>query len=179
MTDSSPPNPLNAAVSIAAPKRIMKAMEVVLEVSIITSFKVLSATKLPNVDVNSANYIDAQKKTLEAVAGASKAVFEGVNAFASKQVEILNTAISSAKEATTEVAKGNTQDQAAKSIELVKKAIVEAQKNVAELSKINEKTANEAYQILNTRFLDGLTELKKVVSEETAKATVKAETTKN
>ncbi|MEK9893360.1 MAG: phasin family protein, partial [Pelagibacteraceae bacterium] len=138
--------------------------------------KVLSATKLPNVDVNSANYIDAQKKTLEAVAGASKAVFEGVNAFASKQVEILNTAISSAKEATTEVAKGNTQDQAAKSIELVKKAIVEAQKNVAELSKINEKTANEAYQILNTRFLDGLTELKKVVSEETAKATVKAET---
>ena len=141
--------------------------------------KVLSATKLPNVDVNSANYIDAQKKTLEAVAGASKAVFEGVNAFASKQVEILNTAISSAKEATTEVAKGNTQDQATKSIELVKKAIVEAQKNVAELSKINEKTANEAYQILNTRFLDGLTELKKVVSEETTKATVKAETAKN
>jgi hypothetical protein len=141
--------------------------------------KVLSATKLPNVDVNSANYIDAQKKTLEAVAGASKAVFEGVNAFASKQVEILNTAISSAKEATTEVAKGNTQEQAAKSIELVKKAIVEAQKNVAELSKINEKTANEAYQILNSRFLDGLTELKKVVSEETAKATVKAETAKN
>jgi hypothetical protein len=49
-------------------------------------------------------------------------------------------------------------------------------KNVAELSKINEKTANEAYQILNTRFLDGLTELKKVVSEQTAKASVKAET---
>jgi phasin family protein len=141
--------------------------------------KVLSAAKLPNVDLNSASYIDAQKKTLEAVAGASKAVFEGVNAFAGKQVEILNAAISSAKDATSEVAKGNTQESAAKSIELVKKAIVEAQKNVAELSKINEKTANEAYQILNSRFLDGLTELKKVVSEETAKATVKAETAKN
>ena len=113
------------------------------------------------------------------MAGASKAVFEGVNAFAGKQVEILNAAISGVKEATAEVAKGNTQESAAKSIELVKKAIVEAQKNVAELSKINEKTANEAYQILNTRFLDGLTELKKVVSEETAKATVKAETAKN
>jgi|TARA_X000000950_G_scaffold116263_1_gene145996 phasin family protein len=138
--------------------------------------KVLSATKFPNLDVNSAGYIDAQKKTLEAMAGASKAVFEGVNAFAGKQVEILNTAISGVKEATAEVAKGNTQESAAKSIELVKKAIVEAQKNVAELSKINEKTANEAYQILNTRFLDGLTELKKVVSEQTAKASVKAET---
>ena len=138
--------------------------------------KVLSATKLPKLDVNSASYIDAQKKTLEAVAGASKAVFEGVNAFANKQVDILNTAIASAKDATSEVAKGNTQESAANSIELVKKAIVEAQKNVAELSKINEKTANEAYQILNTRFLDGLTELKKVVSEETTKTSVKAET---
>ena len=75
--------------------------------------KVLSATKLPKLDVNSAGYIDAQKKTLEAVAGASKAVFEGVN---------------------------------------------------------------EAYQILNTRFLDGLTELKKVVSEEATKTSVKTET---
>jgi hypothetical protein len=90
--------------------------------------KVLSATKFPNLDVNSAGYIDAQKKTLEAMAGASKAVFEGVNAFAGKQVEILNAAISGVKEATAEVAKGNTQESAAKSIELVKKAIVEAQK---------------------------------------------------
>ena len=39
-----------------------------------------------------------------------------------------------------------------------------------------KKTANEAIQILNTRFLDGLTELKKVVSEETTKTSVKAET---
>ena len=101
--------------------------------------KVLSATKIPSVDVNSQGYIEAQKKTLEAVAGASKAVFEGVNAFAGKQVEILNTAIAGVKDATTEVAKGNTQESAAKSIELVKKAIVDAQANVAELSKINEK----------------------------------------
>ncbi|MEK9732699.1 MAG: TIGR01841 family phasin [Pelagibacteraceae bacterium] len=141
--------------------------------------KVLSATKIPSVDVNSQGYIEAQKKTLEAVAGASKAVFEGVNAFAGKQVEILNTAIAGVKDATTEVAKGNTQESAAKSIELVKKAIVDAQANVAELAKINEKTAKEAFEILNTRFLDGLTELKKVVSDETKKATVKAETTKN
>ena len=42
-----------------------------------------------------------------------------------------------------------------------------------------KKTAKEAFEILNTRFLDGLTELKKVVSDETKKATVKAETTKN
>ena len=62
---------------------------------------------------------------------------------------------------------------------LVKEAIESAQSNVAELSKINEKTAKEAFEILNTRFLDGLTELKKVVSDETKKATVKAETTKN
>ena len=71
------------------------------------------------------------------------------------------------------------QKSQAKSIDLVKKAIVEAQKNAADLTKINEKTAKEAFEILNTRFLDGLTELKKSVSEQTAKATVKADTTKS
>jgi phasin family protein len=141
--------------------------------------KMISAAKLPNVDVNSTDYIAAQKKTLEAVAGASKAVFEGLNAFAKKQVEILNTAIASAKDATADVAKGNPQESAAKSLDLVKKAIVEAQANVAELSKINEKTANEAYQILNSRFLDGLTELKKVVAETASKTAPKAETKTN
>jgi len=128
--------------------------------------KVLSATKIPNVDVNSESYIDAQKKTLEAFAGASKAVFEGVNAFANKQVEILNTAIAGVKDTSADIANGNTKESAAKSIDLVKKAIVEAQKNAADLTKINEKTAKEAFEILNTRFLDGLTELKKSVSEQ-------------
>ena len=126
--------------------------------------KVLSATKIPNVDVKSQDYIDAQKKTLEALAN--------------KQVEILNTAIVGVKDASTDVANGNTKESAAKSIDLVKKAIVEAQTNVADLTKINEKTAKEAFEILNTRFLDGLTELKKSVSEQTAKATVKADTDK-
>ena len=139
--------------------------------------KVLSATKIPNVDVNSENYIDAQKDSV--FVGASKAVFEGVNAFANKQVEILNTAIAGVKDTSADIANGNTKESAAKSIDLVKKAIVEAQKNAADLTKINEKTAKEAFEILNTRFLDGLTELKKSVSEQTAKATVKADTTKS
>ena len=120
-----------------------------------------------------------KKDFLEAFAGASKAVFEGVNAFANKQVEILNTAIAGVKDTSADIANGNTKESAAKSIDLVKKAIVEAQKNAADLTKINEKTAKEAFEILNTRFLDGLTELKKSVSEQTAKATVKADTTKS
>ena len=65
-----------------------------------------------------------------------------------------------AKDATSEIAKGNPQESVAKSVDLVKNAIVEAQANVAELAKINEKTAKEAFEILNARFLDGLTEIK-------------------
>ena len=140
--------------------------------------KVLSATKIPNVDVNSENYIDAQKRLLKPLLVHLK-LFEGVNAFANKQVEILNTAIAGVKDTSADIANGNTKESAAKSIDLVKKAIVEAQKNAADLTKINEKTAKEAFEILNTRFLDGLTELKKSVSEQTAKATVKADTTKS
>jgi phasin family protein len=106
---------------------------------------------------------------MEALAAASKAVFEGVNAFSKKQVEILNAAVNEVKEATSELAKGNTQQSATKSIELAKEAIEKAQANVAELTKINEKTAKESFQILNARFLDSLTELKNVVAEQAEK----------
>ena len=61
----------------------------------------------------------------------------------------------------------------------VKKSIQDAQSNVTELTKINEKTAKEAFEILNTRFLDGLTELKKIVSDEASKTSVKSENSKN
>jgi phasin family protein len=131
--------------------------------------KILTAAKLPNVDMNSDVVISSQKKTMEALAAASKAVFEGVNAFSKKQVEILNAAVNEVKEATSELAKGNTQQSATKSIELAKEAIEKAQANVAELAKINEKTAKESFQILNARFLDSLTELKNVVAEQAEK----------
>jgi len=131
--------------------------------------KILTAAKFPNVDVNSDAVISSQKKTMEAFASASKAMFEGVNAFSKKQVEILNAAVNEVKEATSELAKGNTQQSATKSIELAKDAIEKAQANVAELAKINEKTAKESFQILNARFLDSLTELKNVVTEQTEK----------
>ena len=91
--------------------------------------KILTAAKLPNVDMNSDVVISSQKKTMEALAAASKAVFEGVNAFSKKQVEILNAAVNEVKEATSELAKGNTQQSATKSIELAKEAIEKAQAN--------------------------------------------------
>ena len=138
--------------------------------------KMLSAAKMPNLDVNSEGLINAQKKTMEAIAGAYKASFDGVSAYTKKQVEILNAAISTAKEATSEIAKGNPQESVSKSLDLVKKAIVEAQANAAELAKINEKTAKEAFEILNARFLDSISEIKAVVVEKksaTASASVK------
>ena len=136
--------------------------------------KILSAAKMPSLDVNSEALINSQKKTMEAFAGASKAAFEGVNAFSKKQVEILNDAIASAKDVTSEIAKGNVQESVAKSVDSLKSAIIEAQANVAELAKINEKTAKEAFDILNARFLDGLTEIKNVIiDKKTATASVK------
>ena len=42
LTSSSPPNPLKAEVNIAAPIRIMKTIEVVLEVSSMTPLSVFS-----------------------------------------------------------------------------------------------------------------------------------------
>jgi hypothetical protein len=48
--------------------------------------KMLAALKVPTVDGNSENLINAQKKTLETFANASKVLFEGYNALAKKQI---------------------------------------------------------------------------------------------
>ena len=55
--------------------------------------KMLAALKVPTVDGNSENLINAQKKTLETFANASKVLFEGYNTLAKKQIEVLNKAI--------------------------------------------------------------------------------------
>ena len=125
--------------------------------------KFLTAVKLPGVGSNE-KAVASSKKTLEAYAGASKAIYEGFNTFAKKQVEILNSAIANAKDATTELSTGNPKDAAAKSIELTKKSIEDAQANVSNLVEIYEKTATETFEILNKRFLEGLTELKTVAA---------------
>jgi len=135
----------------------------------------LSAAKFPNVDIKSEEMINSQKKTMEAMAAASQAIFEGVNSFSKKQVEILNKAISSAKDATSEIAKGNPQESVVKSIELTAEAIKNAQANVMDLSKVAEKTSKEAFDILNTRFLAGLTEMKSYVEVKAAKEASKEE----
>lgn len=137
--------------------------------------KMLSAAKFPNVDIKSEEMINSQKKTMEALAAASQAIFEGVNSFSKKQVEILNKAISSAKDATSEIAKGNPQESVVKSIELTAEAIKNAQANVMDLSKVAEKTSKEAFDILNTRFLAGLTEMKSYVEVKAAKEASKEE----
>jgi phasin family protein len=127
--------------------------------------KILSALKAPTFNANSEGLINSQKKTLETLANASKVLFEGYNLLAKKQIEVLNKAISSAKDATSEIAKGNPQQSVAKSIELTQTAIIEAQNIASEFSKIAEKTAKESFEILNKRLLEGLTEIKKSVEE--------------
>jgi phasin family protein len=125
--------------------------------------KFLTAVKLPAAG-NNEKSVASSKKTLEAYAGASKAIYEGFNTFAKKQVEILNSAIANAKDATAELSTENPKEVAAKSIELTKKSIEDAQANVSNLVEIYEKTATETFEILNKRFLEGLTELKTVAA---------------
>ena len=131
--------------------------------------KFLTAVKLPAAG-NNEKSVASSKKTLEAYAGASKAIYEGFNTFAKKQVEILNSAIANAKDATAELSTGNPKDAAAKSIELTKKSIEDAQANVSNLVEIYEKTATETFEILNKRFMEGLSELKTVATQAGAEA---------
>ena len=84
--------------------------------------KFLTTVKLPTAG-NNEQAVASSKKALEAYSGASRAIYEGFNTFAKRQVEILNSAIANAKDATSELSTGNPKEAAVKSIELTKKSI--------------------------------------------------------
>ena len=123
--------------------------------------KMLKQYKLPGVDVDS--IVASQKKNLEALTSANRVAFEGLQAVAKRQAEILQETMNEASKAVDSLSKaGSPPDMAAKQAELAKDAFERALGNMKELAEMVTKANQEATSTINSRISATLDEIKEL-----------------
>jgi len=121
--------------------------------------KYLSDFKFPNLDIEA--YIAAQRKNVEALSQANRLAYDGLQAVAKRQIEIVRQSLDQASAAAREAAEpGTPQDKAAKQAELAKVSFERALGNLRELGELVTKANSEAFDLLQSRFTQSLDEVR-------------------
>ena len=119
----------------------------------------LKQYKLSGVDLDS--LVASQKKNLEALTSANRVAFEGLQAVAKRQAEILQETMNEASKAVDQLSKaGSPPEIAAKQAELAKSAFERALANMRELAEMVSKANQEATNTVNARISASLDEIK-------------------
>ena len=126
---------------------------------VVTEFSnALKQYKLPNVDLDSV--VASQKKNMEALTSANRVAFEGLQAVARRQAEILQETMNEASKAVDALAKaGSPPEIAAKQAELIKSAFERALSNMRELAELVAKSNLDARNTVNSRISASLDEM--------------------
>ena len=123
-------------------------------------FKTFGAPfKVPGVDAEA--LVETQRKNIEAFTAANRVAFEGVQAIAQRQVEILRDGMAEAVKVTQALSSvGDPKDRMVKQTELVKEGYETALANFRELAEMNAKSGAEAAEVITTRVTESLDEVK-------------------
>ncbi len=117
--------------------------------------------KVPGVEID--QLIASQRKNVEALASANRVAFEGIQAVAKRQAEILQETMNEAQKAVDAVTKaGSPQDAAAKQAEVAKDAFEKALGHMRELAEMVTKANHEVTNTISTRVSESLDEIKEV-----------------
>jgi len=120
--------------------------------------------KLPGVDVDA--LMAGQRKNMEALTNANRVAFEGVQAVARRQSEILKETMDEATKAVEAISKsGSPPEAAAKQAEVAKDAFERALANMRELAEMVAKSQEEASTHVHARVSQSLDEFKNQVSK--------------
>lgn len=124
----------------------------------------LKNMKVPGLDVES--MVAAQKRNMEAVIGANRAIFEGAQAAVHRQVELLQETMSQATQGVRDLGKSSSPPEAvAKQAELAKQTFEKASSTMKELAEIVAKSNSQAASIIHSRIGASLTELQDMLSK--------------
>lgn len=119
--------------------------------------KLMGDFKVPGVDLEV--LVASQKKNIEALTQANKTAFEGMQALAKRQAELLRQTMEEVTAAGKQMAEpGTAQEKAAKQAEMAKNAFERALENMREMSEMVTKANDEAAKLLNKRFMQMLDE---------------------
>ena len=126
--------------------------------------KVMGDMKLPGVDLEA--LMASQRKNIEALTAANKLAFEGFQAVATRQTEILRQTMEELQKMMTEVmSAGSPEDRVAKQAELAKSAFEKALSNMKEVAEMVTKSNTEATSVISNRISDSLEELKSMAGK--------------
>lgn len=121
--------------------------------------KLISEFKIPGVDVE--QVLATQRKNIEALTAANKVAFEGFQAVAQRQTEILRQTMEEISGLVQGVISAPTpEEKVAKQAELTKHAFEKALSNAKELAELITRSNNEAADLINKRVSATLEELK-------------------
>lgn len=121
--------------------------------------KFTGPTEMPVLDVKAVT--DSQRKTFETMIAAQRQAFDGVQAFARRQAEIVRDGFQEANSAMEAIAKAGTpRDAAIKQVEFAQVAYKRFIDQGRELAEIATKSNAEAADIITARVAEQLGELK-------------------
>lgn len=125
--------------------------------------KLISEFKVPGIDVD--GLMAAQRKNIEAVTAANKVAFEGMQAVATRQAEILRQTMQEMSSVMSDLmSAGTPEERVAKQADLAKQAFEKALANMREIAEMITKANTEAADLINKRISATLDELKVVAS---------------
>ncbi|MGD8418473.1 MAG: phasin family protein [Pseudomonadales bacterium] len=116
--------------------------------------KWLEQFQLPGVDVS--RLAESARKDLEALQKANQTAFEGWQALAEKQSEILRQTMETWQERVTEAIGKTPQENLEQQSEVARESFEKALANMSELTDLAVKSQTEAMEILRSRFEENL-----------------------
>lgn len=119
--------------------------------------KMFEQFKIPGVDMSA--IAEARRKDMEALAEANKAVYEGMQALANKQAEMLKQAVEGIQGA----ASGGGASDPAKQAELARKACEKTLSDMKDLAEIASKSQASAMASITQRATQNMQEIKNMM----------------
>ena len=104
--------------------------------------KMLEQFKLPGIDTK--EFMDARRKDIDALAQANRAIYDGMQALAAKQGELLKAAMEDIQSAVKGAASGVGVGDPGKQVELARKAYEKVLADMKDLAEIARKSQAEA-----------------------------------
>jgi phasin family protein len=123
--------------------------------------KMLEQFKVPGVDM--ASIVDARRKDIDALMEANKAVYEGMQALAGKQADMLKQAVQGIQEAAQGAAEGVGAGDPAKTAELARKACEKALADMTALAEIARHSQADAMASITQRASQNMQEIKQIM----------------
>jgi phasin family protein len=128
--------------------------------------KMFANGKLPMVDVEAVT--TAQRKNIEAVQAANQVAFEGYQAVARRQAEIVREASEELQSLLKELATASAEERISKQADAMKALYEHAVANTNELATMVQRANTEAATLINKRVSENLDEVKSVFANSKA-----------